>query len=107
MKLKTGDTVKVIAGRDKGKTGKIIQLFPELGRIVIDGVNRRFRHIRPQKRGEKGEKIEFFAPIAAASAMLVCGKCGKQTRAGFKFIESPTGGSKKMRVCKKCGEIIE
>lgn len=107
MKIKTGDNVKVMSGKDKGKTGKITQIFPGLGRVVIEGVNKRIKHLRPQKRGEKGEKIEFFAPIAASSVRLVCPKCEKSIRTSVQFVETPAGKTKKMRVCKKCKETIE
>jgi len=107
MKLKVGDNVKVIAGRDKGKTGKITQVFNALERVVVDGVNKRTRHLRPQKRGEKGERIEFFAPFAISNIMLICPKCGKHGRVGKKMVESPSGKAKKLRVCKKCNETIE
>lgn len=96
----------MLSGKDRGKTGKIMQTFPDFARVVVEGVNKRTRHLRPQKRGERGEKIEFSAPLAVAKVQLVCSKCGKTTRISVKRVVEPTGKEKKMRVCKKCGETI-
>lgn len=106
MKLKVGDNIKVMSGKDRGKTGKIIQVFPDMNRVVVEGVQARKRHLRPQKAGEKGQIVEFFAPIAAANVSLLCVKCGKPTRIGVKTVTEPTGAVKKLRVCKKCQETI-
>ncbi|MBD3281714.1 50S ribosomal protein L24 [Candidatus Uhrbacteria bacterium] len=70
LRIKKGDTVVVIAGKDKGKTGKVMQAFPAMGRVVVDGVNKCKRHLRPQRRGEKGQVVEFFMPINASNVML-------------------------------------
>ena len=102
MNLRTGDNVKVMTGKNKGKTGKIIQVFPALSRVVVDGVAATSRHVKTRKAGEKGQKISFFAPIAAANVMLLCPKCGLTTRVGHKL---GTEG-KKFRVCGKCKETI-
>lgn len=101
MNIRTGDNVKVMTGKDRGKTGKIIQVFPALARVVAQGVNERTKHIRTRKGGEKGQKVQFFSPIAVANVMLVCPKCGKPTRVGMKVVED-----KRLRVCKKCKETI-
>ncbi len=70
LRIKKGDTVVVIAGKDKGKTGKVMQAFPAMNRVVVEGVNQCKRHLRPQKRGEKGQVVEFFMPINASNVML-------------------------------------
>lgn len=70
LSIKKGDTVVVIAGKDKGKTGKVMQAFPAMNRVVVDGVNKCKRHLRPQRRGEKGQVVEFFMPINASNVML-------------------------------------
>ena len=70
IRIKKGDTVLVIAGKDKGKSGKVMQVFPKLERLVIEGVNKSKRHLRPQRRGEKGQVIEFFMPIHISNVML-------------------------------------
>lgn len=71
LRIKTGDIVKVIAGKDKGKTGKVIQTFPKLNRVVVEGVNLSKRHLRPRKSGEKGQIVEFSMPIHASNVQPV------------------------------------
>lgn len=107
MKVKTGDKVFIRKGKDRGKTGKIIQVFPERDKVVVEGINMMKRHIRPQRRGEKGQVIEFSCPISVANVTFLCPKCEKQTRIGVKAVQEPSGKTKKMRVCKKCNETTE
>ena len=104
MNIRKGDNVKVMAGKDKGKTGKVMQSFPKLGKVVVEGVNAMSKHLKTRKEGTKGQKIEFNGPIAAAKVQLVCPKCSKPTRVGVKLLE---GGKKRARVCKKCKEVID
>lgn len=101
MNIKKGDNVKIISGKDKGKKGKIVQIFPTEKRVVVEGVNKLYRHTRPKRQGEKGQKIEFFAPLSVANVMIICPKCGKQSRVGSKSLNG-----KKKRVCKKCQEAF-
>lgn len=96
MKIKSGDNVRVIAGKDKGKEGKVMQVFPNLDRIVIEGVNIATRHLGAG-RGRKGQKITFPAPIHISNVKLVSQKSGKSGRVGFKFLEQE-GKNKKVRV---------
>ena len=70
FRIKKGDIVTVIAGKDKGKVGKVMQAFPVMNRVVIEGVNQCKRHLKPQRRGEKGQIVEFFMPINASNVML-------------------------------------
>ena len=107
MRLKKGDNVKVMAGKDKGKTGKITQVFPDMGKVVVEGANVMSKHLRVRKEGEKGQKVTFASPVAAANVMLVCPKCAKPTRIAMKTIEAAGGKAKKVRTCKKCKEAIE
>jgi large subunit ribosomal protein L24 len=93
--------VKLIAGDDKGKTGKVMSVFPHAAKIVIEGLNMRKKHIRPRRQGQKGEVVSVPAAVPVSRVMIVCGKCGKATRIGA----SMTGG-KKIRVCGVCGEAI-
>lgn len=102
MKLKKNDTVKVISGKDKGKQGKIIQVFPVENKVVVEGVNNYKKHLKPRKQGESGQVIEFFAPLNANKVQLVCPKCGKLTRIGKQI----TSDGKKVRICKKCKASI-
>lgn len=102
MKIKKGDTIKIICGKDLGKTGKVLSVLPKKGKVVIEGLNLRIKHVRPRRQREKGQRISFPAPMDISNVMLVCPKCGKATRVGYKILED----GKKVRVCKKCGEII-
>ena len=97
MDLKKGRKVKIIAGNDKGKEGKSLEVFLEDGRIMVDGVNIKKKHARPRRQGQKGERIEKPAPFEASRAMIVCGSCGGATRIGIRL-----EGGKKVRECKKC-----
>lgn len=103
MKIKKGDNVMVMAGKDKGKTGKVMQVFPLDGKVVIDGVNKTVKHAKTRKQGEKGQKIDFFGPIDASNVMLIDPKSGKPTRVGYKIMED----GRKVRMAKKSKETIE
>ncbi|HLC70160.1 MAG TPA: 50S ribosomal protein L24 [Patescibacteria group bacterium] len=102
MKIKTNDQVKIIQGKDRGKTGKVIQVFRADNKVVVEGMNKIKKHLRARKQGEKGQTIELSAPITGSNVMLVCTKCQAPTRVGYKF-----EGDKKMRVCRKCKEVID
>ena len=101
MKLKTGDNIKVIAGKDKGKEGKILQVFPDLDRVVIEGINIRKRHLRGGS-GRKGQIVEFPAPLHMSNIKIV-GDSIKSGRVGYKKIDAD-GVSKKIRVILKSGK---
>ena len=98
MKLKKGDNVKIISGKDRGKTGKVLKVFLDEGRLLVEGVNMRKKHERAKRQDKKGEVITRPAPVSIANAMMVCPKCGKPSRVGYKI-----DGKQKARVCKKCG----
>lgn len=106
MKIKKGDKVKIIKGKDNGKTGKVLQVFPDKNRASIEGLNILIKHMRPRRQGEKGQRIEFPAPVQMANLMLICPKCGKPSRVGYKIVEKDNK-SKKFRECKKCNQIID
>lgn len=97
MKIKKNDTVKIITGKDRGKTGKVIKIFPIKGRILVEGLNLFKKHVKPRREGEKGQVIEVPRPLTASNAMIVCGACNKTIRIGYVF-----EGDKKLRICKKC-----
>lgn len=97
MKIKRGDAVKIIAGKDRGKQGKIVKLFPKTGKVMLDGLNLYKKHVRPKRQGEKGEMVQVPRPMAVSNVMLVCGSCKKTTRPGWR-IENEN----KKRICKKC-----
>lgn len=101
MKIKKEDNVIVLSGKDKGKSGKVLQSMPREDKVVVKGVNIKKRHVRPRKQGEKGQIIEVEAPMHVSNVMLICSKCGKPTRVGYKLHE---GG--KSRICKKCNSVL-
>jgi large subunit ribosomal protein L24 len=112
MKIKKNDKVKIIAGKDKGKTGKVLQIFNARDRVSVEGLNLLIKHMRPRRQGEKGQRIEFPAPMAASNLMLVCPRCGRAVRVGYKYQEIHVGEGKepkikKYRVCLKCKEVID
>ena len=107
MKIKKNDTVKVIAGKDKGKSGKVIQVFPKLNKLVVEGLNIAHKHVRSNRQGDSGQKLEYSSPLSATNVMLVCSKCGEPTRVGYQTHKGTDGKDKKVRACKKCGESIE
>jgi len=102
MKFKKNDMVKVVAGKDKGKTGKITQIFVKYNKVVVEGLNLRHKHMRPKKQGEKGQRIEYAAPIDASNVMHLDTKTGQVSRVGFKILES----GEKVRISRKSGEVI-
>lgn len=99
--IKKGDTVKVLSGKEKGKTGKVLEVFPKENRFTLEGLNIRVCFSRPKRQGEKGQRLELPAPINASKVMLVCPHCGKPTRVGR---ESTENGN--LRKCKQCSKII-
>ena len=110
LKVKVGDTVKVIAGPDKNKkenTGKVQKVFPETGRIIVEGINMVKKHQKPRGQGMPGGIIEKEAAIPACKVMLVCPACGKATRVAHKFVEVEGQKPQKVRSCKKCGATID
>lgn len=107
MNIKKNDKVAIIAGKDKGKSGKVLQIFPVRGRASIEGLNLLVKHLRPRREGEKGQRIEFPAPIGMSNILLVCPKCDKPTRIGHQIDKLESGKQKKVRVCKKCKQVID
>ena len=102
LKIKKGDKVMVIAGKDRGKSGKILRVFPSRERVLVEGVNIVKRHTRPTQKNPQGGIIEREAPIHISNVMLICPRCNKPARVGKRVTEEG-----KFRVCKRCGEEIE
>ena len=101
-RLKKGDTVKVIAGKEKGKSGKIMSTIPAKQRVVVEKINLIKKHQRPDAKG-KGGIVEKEAPIHVSNVMYLCDKCGSGVRIGYKILDD----GKKARVCAKCHEILD
>ena len=110
MKIKKGDKVKILVGKDRGKTGKVLQIFADKNRASVEGLNLAIKHIRPRREGEKGQRIEFPSPMDLSNLMLICSKCGKATRVAYKYKEEVQGDQKKkkkIRYCRKCKTNID
>ena len=97
MHIKKGDTVKILAGKDRGKSGKVLAVLVQDGRLTVEGVNVYAKRVRPKRQNQKGEIVHLPRPITASNAMLVCGNCKRTTRAGIRM-----EGESKVRYCKKC-----
>ena len=98
MKIKTGDNVKVIAGKDKGKSGKVLRAMPKQSKIIVEGINVSKRHQRPRKEGQQGQIIDKAMPLHVSNVMVVDPKTSKPTRIGYKEVNG-----KNVRVTKKSG----
>ncbi len=104
MKIKTGDTVMILTGNDenRGKTGKVLEVSPAEGKVIVEGLNLVSKHVKPRKAGDPSGIIKAESAIYASKVALVCPKCGKQTRVGFTVEDG-----KKVRICKKCSKVID
>ena len=102
MRIKKGDTVQVLSGNDKGKTGEVLEVMPKTGKIIVEGVNIRKEHVKPRKQGDEGGIIPVECSIFSAKVNVVCPKCNKPTKIGYEMDKD-----KKVRVCKKCGAKLK
>ena len=99
LKIKKGDRVRVLTGKDRGKTGNVTRVMPAAGKLIVDGVNVAKKHQRATKATMQGGIIDKDMPLPVANVALLCPACGKPTRVGYKI----DGDGTKVRVCKKCG----
>lgn len=97
MKLKKGDNVIILSGKDRGRQGNILKVFPQKGKIVVEGLNISKKHVKAKRQGEKGQVVEVPSPMPLSNAQLFCQKCKKGSRIGY-TIE----GAEKVRICKRC-----
>lgn len=102
LKVKTGDMVLVQVGKDRGKTGKVLRVFPKEGRLIVEGRNIVKKHVRPRRAGEKGQRVEVPAPMPVSRIMVVCPSCQKATRIAVQR----TAEGRRERHCKKCQALI-
>ncbi len=100
--VKTGDTVVVLNGKDRGKKGKVLQVSPKEGKVIVEGINMVSKHVKPRKMGQEGGIVKAEGAMYACKVQLVCPHCGKPTRISRKLYEDGT----KERICKKCGEAL-
>lgn len=108
MNIKKGDTVQIVAGKDRGKRGEVLKVIPQVRRVVVQGLNRRKKHQRanPGAQGARQtapEILIFDAPLDLSNVMLVCPKCGELTRVGYQRLE----GDRRKRVCRKCEAVMD
>lgn len=101
MKLIKGDIVAIVLGKDKGKTGKVEKVFVKENSVLVDGVNQYKRHMKARTQGQSSEIVTITKPLAVAKVQLICPKCKKITRVGYKMEKDS-----KVRVCRKCGKEI-
>ncbi len=101
MNIKKGDTVKILIGKDSGKTGKVSRAIPKTNKVFVEGLNLYKKHVRAKRQGEKGEVISLARPMSASNVAIVCSHCNKQTRIGAR-----REGDKKVRICAKCEAAI-
>ena len=100
--VKTGDTVVVLNGKERGKKGKVLAVSPKEAKVIIEGVNMVSKHVKPRKMGEEGGIVKAEGAMYACKVQVVCPRCGKPTRVSHKIFEDGT----KARICKKCGESL-
>ncbi len=103
MKIRKNDTVLVIAGKDRGKKGKVRFAYPKKEQIMVEGINMIKRHTRATRQVRQAGIIEREAPIHTSNVMLLCSKCNHPTRVGFHFLED----GRKVRVCHSCHEVVD
>ncbi len=101
MKLKKGDTVQIIRGKDNAKTGKVEKVYPKTGKVVVEGINQYKKHIKARTQTQKSEIITITKPLSSSNVVLLCPKCKKPTRVGYKILKDS-----KTRICKKCNAEI-
>ena len=99
--VKTGDTVKIISGKDRGETGKVLAVSPKEGKVIVEGLAMVKKHVKPRRQGETGGIVDAESAIYASKVMPVCPACGKTTRVGHEIKDG-----KKVRVCKHCGATL-
>ena len=102
MRIRKGDNVQVLSGNDKGKTGEVLEVIPKEDKIVVKGVNVRKKHVKARKQGDESGIIPVECAIPASKVNVVCSKCGKVTKVGYRVDKD-----KKVRVCKKCGAELK
>jgi large subunit ribosomal protein L24 len=107
MKIKKGDKVRVIAGKDRGREGTVDQVLPKIRAVVLPGINLYKKAVRPKKEGDKGGIVDVARPLNVSKVMLVCPKCHKPTRVGYQVSDKVNNKKTvKLRICKRCQELI-
>ena len=102
MKIRKGDTVQVLSGSDKGKTGEVLEVIPKTEKVIVKGINVRKKHVKPRKQGDEGGILSIECAIHSSKVNVVCPKCGKATKIGYEIEKD-----EKVRVCRKCKTKIK
>ncbi len=102
MRIRKGDNVQVLSGNDKGKTGEVLEVIQKEDKVVVKGVNVRKKHVKARKQGDESGIIPVECAIPASKVNVVCPKCGKVTKVGYRV-----DNDKKVRICKKCGAELK
>ena len=102
LKIKTGDMVRVLRGKESGKTGKVVAVLPQDEKVVVEGLNSVFKHVKARKSGQKGQRVTVSAPLRIANVQLICSQCKKGTR-----VTLSRENGVRQRMCKHCNAIIE
>ena len=104
--VKTGDTVVMLSGKDKGKQGKVLQVSPKEQKVIVEGLNMVTKHVKPRKAGDPGGIIEAEGAMYASKVQVICPACKKPTRIAHKKVAGDNGKMRTVRICKKCGETL-
>ena len=102
LHVKKGDTVVILSGDDRGKKGKVLEVSPKEGKVIVEGLNMVKKHVKPRKMGDPGGIIEAEGAMYASKVMVICPHCNKPTRVGHQ----KTGEEAKVRVCKRCNDVL-
>ncbi len=103
MKIRKDDMVKVISGKDRGKVGKVLQIFPKNNRAIVEGVNLAKKHLRPSAKQQKGGIVDKEIPLNCSNIQIFCTRCSRSTRVGRRLLSD----GKRERYCRKCGEPVK
>ncbi len=103
MHVKKGDTVELISGKDRGKTGKVLTVFPKTNRVIVEGINMLTKHVKPSQEMQQGGIIHQEGPVHGSNVLIYCPKCKRGRRAGKKILKDGT----RVRVCRTCGETLD
>ena len=110
MKIRKGDKVKIITGKDKGKTGKVLQVFTKEQKVIVEGLNLLVKNVRSRQQGQAGQQVQFPAPLHLSNIMLICPNCGEAVRVGYHLPKKEGNDNlktKKVRRCTACQQAIE
>jgi len=101
MKLRKGDNIRIISGKDRGQEGQVVRVYSERGRVTVQGINMYTKHVKPKKQGESGQSVRVPRPLSISNVMVICPTCKKPARIGQRF-----DGGTKVRFCKRCSAAL-